>query len=108
MPLTLRQRRVDWHDGLLLTNARSSDTIAKPARLSIGVKLRELLEAPLQSGDLFPTIKRAKPNAGSTEFQRAVPHRPVCLWRDAAQLSIFLGETCQRRVAIRNGSPRRA
>jgi hypothetical protein len=33
------------------------------------VKLRELLEALLQSGDLFPTIKRAKPNAGSTEFR---------------------------------------
>lgn len=40
------------------------------ARMSIGPKLRKLLESLPKSGDLFPTIKTAGANARSTEFSR--------------------------------------
>ena len=43
---------------------------SEPARMSIGPKLRKLLESLPKSGDLFPTIKTAGANARSTEFSR--------------------------------------
>ena len=66
----LTAENVHWQDGLLVYYRKKLGPNSEPARLSIGAKLRELLESLPRSGDLFPTIKRAKPNARSTEFRR--------------------------------------
>ncbi|MGC2578717.1 MAG: tyrosine-type recombinase/integrase [Terrimicrobiaceae bacterium] len=66
----LTAENIDWLDGLLVYHRKKLGLDSEPARLSVGPKLRELLESLPQSGDLFPTIKTAKPNARSTEFRR--------------------------------------
>jgi site-specific recombinase XerD len=66
----LTAENIDWQDGLLVYHRKKLGPDSEPARLNIGAKLRELLESLPKSGDLFPTIKRAKPNARSTEFRR--------------------------------------
>lgn len=66
----LTAESINWQDGLLLYYRKKLGPDSEPARLSIGPKLRELLESRPKSGDLFPTIKKAKPNARSTEFRR--------------------------------------
>ena len=67
----LTAENIDWQEGLLVYhNRKKLGPDSEPARLSVGAKLRELLESLPKSGDLFPTIKKAKPNARSTEFRR--------------------------------------
>ncbi|MFZ0711096.1 MAG: tyrosine-type recombinase/integrase, partial [Terrimicrobiaceae bacterium] len=66
----LTAENIDWQDGLLVYHRKKRGPDSEPARLSIGTKLRELLESLPKSGNLFPAIKRAKPNARSTEFRR--------------------------------------
>jgi integrase len=66
----LTAENIDWQHGLLVYHRKKLGPDSERARLSIGQKFRELLESLPVSGDLFPTIKRAKPNARSTEFRR--------------------------------------
>ena len=66
----LAAESIDWQDGLLVYHRKKLGPDSEPARLSIGRKLRELLESLPKTSDLFPTIKTAKPNARSTEFRR--------------------------------------
>jgi integrase len=66
----LTAESIDWQDGLLVYHRKKLGPDSEPARLSIGGKLRELLQLLPESGDLFPAIKKAKPNARSTEFRR--------------------------------------
>ena len=44
---------IDWQNGLLVYHRKKLWPDSEPARLSIGPKLRELLESLPKSGDLF-------------------------------------------------------
>ncbi|MDP9099338.1 MAG: tyrosine-type recombinase/integrase [Verrucomicrobiota bacterium] len=61
---------VDWEDGVLIYRRQKLGPFSEPARLTIGRKLRELLQSLPRSGDLFPTIKRGTANYRSSEFRR--------------------------------------
>ena len=90
----LTAENIDWQNGLLVYHRKKLGPDSEPVRLNIGAKLRELLESLPQSGDLFPTIKRAKPNARSTEFRRRCRIAGVS-GVSLPQLSTFLGAACQ-------------
>ena len=66
----LTAENINWEDGLLVYHRKKLGFESEPARMSIGPKLRKLLESLPKSGDLFPTIKTAGANARSTEFSR--------------------------------------
>lgn len=61
---------IDLASGLLVYRRKKLGPDSEPARLSIGSKLRKLLEGLPKHGDLFPTIKKAGANARATEFRR--------------------------------------
>ncbi len=62
--------QIDWRTGVLSYRRQKLGTFSKPARLTIGKKLRDLLLTLPEKGDLFPTIKRSGANARATEFRR--------------------------------------
>jgi len=66
----LEADKIDWQNGQLVYRRKKLGLDSEPARLSIGKRLRELLEARTRFGPLFPTIKMAGANARATEFRR--------------------------------------
>ncbi len=61
---------IDWNDCVLSYRRKKLSDDSEPARLSIGPKLRELLQSRPRFGPLFPTIKTAGSNVRATEFRR--------------------------------------
>jgi integrase len=61
---------VDWQNGVLTYRRKKLGPFSEPCRLTVGSKLRGLLESLPQCGPLFPTIKRISANHRSAEFRR--------------------------------------
>ena len=57
-------------NGVLVYRRKKLGPISEPARLTIGAKLKALLQSLSSTGDLFPTIKRISANHRSAEFRR--------------------------------------
>jgi len=66
----LEADKIDRQNGLLVYRRKKLGADSEPARLSIGKRLREILETLPRFGPLFPTIKTAGANARATEFRR--------------------------------------
>ncbi len=67
---SLNTKHIDWQNGVLVYRRKKLGPDSEPARLTIGKRLRELLEALPRSGDLFPTIKHQSANHRAAEFRR--------------------------------------
>jgi integrase len=67
---TLTAEDIDWKNGVLVYRRKKLGAFSEPARLTIGSKLRAVLESLPRFGDLFPNIKRAHANHRSAEFRR--------------------------------------
>lgn len=61
---------IDWRNGVLVYRRKKLGPFSEPARLTIGTKLRTLLESLPRFGDLFPSIKRSSAAHRSAEFRR--------------------------------------
>jgi integrase len=61
---------IDWRSGILVYRRKKLGPHSEPARLTIGAKLRQMLESLPPSGDLFPSIKKTSANHRSAEFSR--------------------------------------
>lgn len=61
---------IDRQNGVLVYRRRKLGSLSEPCRLTIGKRLRALLNVLPSTGDLFPTIKRMSPNHRSAEFRR--------------------------------------
>jgi integrase len=61
---------IDWQNGVLVYRRRKLGPHSEPARLTIGRKLRALLQSLPRSGDLFPNIKTTSANHRAAEFRR--------------------------------------
>ncbi len=61
---------IDWQNSVLVYRRKKLGPFSEPARLTIGTKLRSLLESLPHSGDLFPNIKGSSANHRSAEFRR--------------------------------------
>src|SRR5882724_5239162 len=61
---------IDWQSGVLIYRRKKLGPFSEPCRLTIGKKLRSLLNVLPSSGDLFPNIKRTSANHRSAEFRR--------------------------------------
>src|SRR5437660_4240429 len=66
----LTAENVDRQNGILVYQRKKLRPFSEPSRLTIGSKLRSLLNDLPSSGDLFPTIKRTSANHRSAEFSR--------------------------------------
>ncbi len=66
----LTVENIDWHNGVLVYRRQKLGPFSEPCRLTIGKKLRALLNVLPSSGDLFPNIKRTSANHRSAEFRR--------------------------------------
>lgn len=66
----LSAENIDWQSGVLVYRRKKLGEDSEPARLTIGRKLRELLQSLPQRGDLFPNIKKTAANHRSAEFNR--------------------------------------
>ena len=66
----LNAKHIDWQSGILVYRRKKLGPTSEPARLTIGHRLRELLEALPKTGDLFPTMKRISANHRAAEFRR--------------------------------------
>src|SRR5262249_16275259 len=61
---------IDWRNGVLVYRRKKLGPFSEPCRLTIGNKLRLLLNALPSSGDLFPNINRISAKHRSAEFYR--------------------------------------
>jgi integrase len=61
---------VDWRNGVLVYRRKKLGPHSEPARLTLGTKLRKILQSLPAAGDLFPNIKRTSANHRSAEFSR--------------------------------------
>src|SRR5438128_4592609 len=61
---------IDSQNGLLVYHRKKLGPFCDPCRLTIGQKLRSLLNDLPSSGDLFPNIKQTSANHRSAEFRR--------------------------------------
>src|SRR5437762_2966149 len=61
---------IDWRNGVLVYRRKKLGQLAEPARLTIGTRLRRLLQSLPNSGHLFPNIKTSSANHRSAEFRR--------------------------------------
>jgi integrase len=61
---------IDWRNGVLVYRRKKLGPFSEPCRLTIGNKLRALLQSLPNRGDLFPNIKRCSANHRSAEFGR--------------------------------------
>jgi integrase len=61
---------VDWTNGFLIYRRKKLGPFREPARLTIGRRLKALLQSLPSSGDLFPNIKTTSANHRSAEFSR--------------------------------------
>jgi integrase len=66
----LSAENIDWNNGILIYHRKKLGPHSEPARLTIGRKLKALLQSLPSSGDLFPNIKRTPANHRSAEFRR--------------------------------------
>jgi integrase len=66
----LTAENIDWKNGILVYHRKKLGPFSEPARLTIGSKLRQLLQSLPCSGDLFPNIKKTSANHRSAEFRR--------------------------------------
>jgi len=66
----LATENIDWHNGILIYRRKKLGPFSEPARLTIGRKLKTLLQSLPCSGDLFPNIKTTSANHRSAEFRR--------------------------------------
>src|SRR5207245_513827 len=60
----LTAKDIDWQNGLLVYRRKKLGPLSEPCRLTIGNKLRKLLNTLPSSGDLFPNIKRTQQTIG--------------------------------------------
>jgi integrase len=67
---SLTAEDIDWQNGVLVYRRKKLGPFAQPARLTIGKRLREILQFLPNSGDLFPNIKRTSAKDRSAEFRR--------------------------------------
>src|SRR5206468_6034025 len=58
----LTVNNIDWTNGILVYHRKKLGPDSEPARLTIGRKLKPLLQSLSRSGDLFPNIKRTSAN----------------------------------------------
>jgi hypothetical protein len=61
---------IDWTNGILVYRRTKLGPLSEPARLTIGRKLRALLQSLPRFSDLFPNIKPMSANHRSAEFRR--------------------------------------
>jgi len=61
---------IDWQSGVLIYRRKKLGPFSEPCRLTIGKKLRSLLNVLPSSSDLFPNINRTSANHRSAEFRR--------------------------------------
>jgi integrase len=61
---------IDWQNDVLVYRRKKLGPLSKPCRLTIGRKLRALLERLPPFGDLFPNIKSSSAEHRSAEFRR--------------------------------------
>ena len=61
---------IDWENGVLVYRRKKLGPFSEPCRLTIGPKLKSLLQSLPTAGDLFPNIKGASGNHRSAEFRR--------------------------------------
>jgi integrase len=66
----LTAENIDEMNGILVYHRKKLGPHSEPARLTIGRKLRSLLQSLPCSGDLFPNIKRTSAKDRSAEFSR--------------------------------------
>jgi integrase len=66
----LNTKHIDWQNGVLVYRRKKLGPTSEPARLTIGKRLRELLQELPMTGDLFPAIKRQSANHRAAEFRR--------------------------------------
>src|SRR5437667_5456527 len=66
----LTAENIDWQNGILVYRRKKLGPFSEPARLTIGRKLKALLQSLPRSGDLFPNIKTVSANHRSAEFRR--------------------------------------
>jgi integrase len=66
----LTAEEIDWQNGILVYRRKKLGPFSEPARLTIGRKLKALLQSLPRSGDLFPNIKPTSPKHRSAEFCR--------------------------------------
>jgi integrase len=61
---------IDWQNGVLVYHRKKLGPFSEPCRLTMGNKLRALVNVLPASGDLFPNIKTASANHRAAEFRR--------------------------------------
>jgi hypothetical protein len=61
---------IDWQNGILVYRRKKLGPFSEPCRLTMGKKLRALLNHLPSSGDLFPNINRTSANHRAAEFRR--------------------------------------
>src|SRR5207245_8353538 len=61
---------IDWRNGVLVYRRKKLGPFSEPCRLTIGKRLRGLLNVLPSNGDLFPNIKPSSANHRSAEFRR--------------------------------------
>ncbi len=66
----LSAEHVDWKAGVLIYRRQKLGPFSEPARLTLGGRLRGLLQALPASGPLFPTIAKTCAKARAAEFRR--------------------------------------
>src|SRR6266567_7592126 len=66
----LTTENIHWTNGILVYHRKKLGPHSEPARLTIGRKLKPLLQSLSRSADLFPSIKRTCANHRSAEFRR--------------------------------------
>ena len=66
----LTVENIDWQNGILVYRRKKLGPFSEPARLTIGRKLKALLQSLPGAGDLFPNVKRTFANHRSAEFRR--------------------------------------
>jgi integrase len=66
----LTAENIDWKNRILVYRRKKLGPFSEPARLTIGSKLRQLLQSLPSSGDLFPNTKKTSANHRSAEFRR--------------------------------------
>jgi integrase len=65
-----RQQILIGRTAFLVYHRKKRGPVSEPCRLTIGKRLRALLNVLAPSGDLFPNIKRTSANHRSAEFRR--------------------------------------
>jgi len=68
--VNLNAADIDWQNGVLIYRRKKLGPFSEPCRLTIGTKLRALLNALPSTGHLFPNIKRTSADHRSAEFRR--------------------------------------